>query len=116
MIDLTPLTSSLMGLGPWGIVIGILLTVFGPKLVARIKPYLGVEPSPTKPDQPAPSATPAPSRTPLMDAALQVLSALARRKYSYLGTEEALHLYAGDCAKADEEAAVARAKESASIV
>lgn len=68
MVDLTPLMDYLNHLGPWGVLIGIAVTVLVQRLRAKY------------PNLPLPAVTP--SATPVRDAAKALLLLLLERKFS----------------------------------
>jgi hypothetical protein len=89
----------LNGLGPYGILVGALLTVLAPKLVpylGKLGPILGVVLKVFKPKgQPAPAPEPIPvpetaPAHPLLNAALSTLRMIALARFPWLTGDEAL--------------------------
>lgn len=67
-MDLNQLPALLAGLGPWGIVIGVGVTLLAQWLRNRVSPS-----NPSPQPGPLPQPRPGPSETPLLDALLSIL-------------------------------------------
>lgn len=74
-MDLNSLLLMLNGLGPWGILIGAVLTI-GVQWLRNRNP----QPAPAPIDPNSPTPTPEPSKTPLLDALLSLLKLTLLKK------------------------------------
>ena len=93
MIDLTPLTNWLSSLGPWGMVLALVVGIVLPRLIAAVKAKLPPAPSPAKPATPADPALPAPASTgrPVLDALLNGLRAVLGVQFPGRSPDDLLH-------------------------
>lgn len=83
-MDLTPLLSALNGLGPWGIAVGVALTI-----AFQFWQKRNPAPEPPKPIDPAPAPLPVLpdlANRPLIDLALKLLPLLLARKAAPVAT------------------------------
>jgi hypothetical protein len=99
MLDLSAVTAVLAGLGPWGLLAGVVLTL-GVQWAKKKFPHLVPgKPSPVPEPGPAPAPNPsdpipaAPTGRPLLDLALRILAGIAARRFPKLTQSEAMERY-----------------------